>query len=116
MKDKTVLISGGTSGLGLATAKAFIAKGATVIIASRTRSKFETNLGKTNEKLIFIETDFKDMTSVQALYDTILKTHPNTLNKKKFKYKADSGSVFKSLFIYAGFRITCSLGQSSGRI
>lgn len=77
MKDKTVLITGGTSGLGLATAKAFISKGATVIIASRTRSKFEANLGKTNEKLIFIKTDFNNMASVKALYDTILKNHPN---------------------------------------
>lgn len=77
MQTKTVLITGGTSGLGLATAKAFIAKGATVIIASRTHSKFEKNLGEATEKLIFIATDFNDMSSVNALYKTISNQYPN---------------------------------------
>lgn len=73
---KTVLITGGSSGLGLATAKEFIDKGATVIVASRSRDKFEENLGKPTDDLIFIETDFNDMDSIKNLYQNIKDDFP----------------------------------------
>ncbi|WP_299335872.1 SDR family NAD(P)-dependent oxidoreductase [uncultured Psychroserpens sp.] len=76
MKDKIVLITGGTSGLGLATSKAFIDKGATVIIASRTRSKFENNFDQNNENIVFVETDFSSMSSVESLYNIISEKYP----------------------------------------
>jgi NAD(P)-dependent dehydrogenase (short-subunit alcohol dehydrogenase family) len=42
LKDKKVLITGGSKGIGLACAKAFIAEGARVALVSRS----EDNLGK----------------------------------------------------------------------
>ncbi len=39
MKSNTILITGGTSGIGLALAKRFLAHGNTVIVCGRTQSK-----------------------------------------------------------------------------
>lgn len=69
--EKFILISGGTSGIGLAIAKLFLSKGATVIIASRSREKFEANLDRSSDKIRFIETDFNEMDSVRNLYSII---------------------------------------------
>lgn len=71
--EKNILISGGTSGIGLAITKLFLSKGASVIIASRSREKFEANLDRNSNKIRFIETDFNDMDSVRNLYSIIDK-------------------------------------------
>lgn len=68
---KVVFISGGTSGIGLATTKLFLSKGAKVIVASRSRRKFETSLDSSNPNLKFIETDFNNMESIKHLYSLI---------------------------------------------
>jgi len=75
LKDKIAIISGGTSGLGLATTKAFIAEGAKVIVAARSYEKFIQNLGEPSSQLKFIATDFSDMESVKDFYQKIIKTY-----------------------------------------
>ena len=47
LKDKKVLITGGSKGIGLACAKAFIAEGAKVALVSRS----EDNLKKARDNL-----------------------------------------------------------------
>ncbi len=69
--NKTVVISGGSSGIGLATTKQYLDKGARVIVAARNKNKFESNLDSSKENLRFIETDFNDMDSVKKFYSTI---------------------------------------------
>ena len=70
-QDKVVVISGGTSGLGLTTAKLFLEAGAIAIVAARSRKRFIANLGQPTSHLMFIETDFNDMKSVKSLYEVI---------------------------------------------
>jgi NAD(P)-dependent dehydrogenase (short-subunit alcohol dehydrogenase family) len=93
MKNKIVLISGGSSGLGLASTKAFLEREATVIVAARSREKFELNLDANHPGLHFIATDFSKMASVKQLYEqlsTKFKTIDIALNNV-------GGSVMKPL-------------------
>ncbi|MEM9001818.1 MAG: SDR family oxidoreductase [Bacteroidota bacterium] len=90
-QNKVVVISGGTSGLGLATAKLFLEAGAIVIVAARSKERFIANLGEPSAHLTFIETDFNSMKSVKSLYEVIAdnyKTIDIGINNVGFMTKA----------------------------
>jgi NAD(P)-dependent dehydrogenase (short-subunit alcohol dehydrogenase family) len=63
--NKVILITGGTSGIGLATAEAFVQAGARVIITGRNRG----NLDKAGERLgvLGLVSDAGDIEDVRAL-------------------------------------------------
>ncbi|MBN1778926.1 MAG: SDR family oxidoreductase [Candidatus Buchananbacteria bacterium] len=71
LKDKVVIITGGSKGLGLSLAKKFIRAGSKVIIASRD----EAELKKVAEQIGAISqfVDVTDESSVQALADFVVK-------------------------------------------
>lgn len=71
LQNKVVVISGGTSGLGLATAKLFLKEGARVIVAARSKERFLQNFGKPTSHLLFVSTDFNAMKSIENLYKEI---------------------------------------------
>ena len=62
LKDKKVLVTGGSKGIGLACAKAFIAEGAKVALVSRS----EENLRKAKESLTTVYTIPADLTDAAA--------------------------------------------------
>jgi len=68
LKNQKVLIVGGSSGIGLATAKAALEEGASVVIASRSMEK----LGKANhslgQKAMIIQADLADRNSLKTLF------------------------------------------------
>lgn len=72
INGKTAVITGGTSGIGLATAKAFLDKGAKVVIAGRSEKRgaeaLET-LKQYGDKVIYRQTDTSDEEDVKALVD-----------------------------------------------
>lgn len=71
LTDKYTLITGGTSGIGLATAQAFIAEGAHVAVTGRnpaTLAEAERILG---DKAWVIPTDAGDITAQRALAETL---------------------------------------------
>lgn len=77
MRGKVALVTGGSSGIGLATAAAFARQGARVVIASRTAQR-----GKASEKtlakdgdVVWREADTADGKSVGRLIDGIVKSH-----------------------------------------
>lgn len=72
LKDKVAIVTGGASGIGLATVKAFTAKGAKAVIAD-----FDGESGKTAEKelrdngadVLFVKTDVADEEQVKNLIE-----------------------------------------------
>ncbi|HEU4352240.1 MAG TPA: SDR family oxidoreductase [Burkholderiales bacterium] len=72
LKDKRVLITGGSKGIGLACAKAFIAEGARVALCSRAQE----NLDKAKTSLAqayVIAADLTDATAAAAMIDKVEK-------------------------------------------
>ena len=74
-KDKQVLITGGSTGIGLATAKAFIAEGAHVTITGQSAEnlkKAATEIGNTNLKTSV--SDIGNLVSIDALVESVAKS------------------------------------------
>ena len=76
LKDQTILITGGASGIGLGLADAFIKLGNKVIVAGRSQSKLDKAKSKGLETLTVDMTDTK---SIQTLAAEATKRFP-TLN------------------------------------
>lgn len=73
--EKTMLITGGNSGIGLEAARVLAAKGATVLLCARTASKGEAAAAEINAKgrgkAIFVQLDLADMNSIRAAAKTV---------------------------------------------
>lgn len=67
LKNKVALITGGTSGIGLATAKLFIAEGARVIVTGRDASVFGTVKAELGEQALVLKGDVRSIADMQAV-------------------------------------------------
>lgn len=65
--NKTALITGGTNGMGLATAREFIKQGATVIVTGRSENSVQKALGELGEKAFGIVSDAGKMDDLLQL-------------------------------------------------
>jgi uncharacterized oxidoreductase len=68
LKGKTILITGGTAGIGLEAAKQFLANGAKVIITGRDQSKLD-KAKKLYPKLVAIKSDVANAEDAQFLFN-----------------------------------------------
>lgn len=78
LTGKVTLITGGSSGIGKATAKAFLAEGSTVIISARSPEKGAqacAELKQIGPACEFIKADVRNQAAVQSLIDQIIETH-----------------------------------------
>jgi NAD(P)-dependent dehydrogenase (short-subunit alcohol dehydrogenase family) len=80
MTDKIVLITGGSSGIGLATAEALAAKGAEIILVARSETKLkeaaqqiESKTG--NKKIRYYVADFSSQKSIRSLAEKVKKDY-----------------------------------------
>src|SRR5438128_2508809 len=70
--NKVALITGGTSGIGRATAIAFAAEGAKVVITGRREKEGQEvvdEIAKTGGEAIFVKTDVAKAADVQAMVE-----------------------------------------------
>jgi len=74
LTDRAFVVTGGTDGLGLATAKALLAEGARVLVSGRSESKFadlRATLGKQADRIAYLQGDNADPTLPEKLRKAI---------------------------------------------
>ena len=71
LKNKRVVIIGGSSGIGLATAKMAAAEGAKVIIAGRTESKLKAAMAEIGNDVDTYTVDLTEEASIKALFEQV---------------------------------------------
>jgi NAD(P)-dependent dehydrogenase (short-subunit alcohol dehydrogenase family) len=74
LKNKVAVVTGGNSGIGLATAKLFAAEGAKVTITGRNAHTIETAVAEIGNDAIGLVSDVADITSFEHLYQKVNKT------------------------------------------
>ncbi len=67
LKNKTALITGGTSGIGLATARLFIAEGARVAVTGRDESAFERVRAELGERALVLKGDVRSINDMRTI-------------------------------------------------
>jgi NAD(P)-dependent dehydrogenase (short-subunit alcohol dehydrogenase family) len=71
LEGKVALITGGTTGIGLATAKRFVAEGAKVIITGRRKQVLDAAVQEIGSGTIGIQADAGNLTDLDRLYAEI---------------------------------------------
>ncbi|TDY19968.1 NAD(P)-dependent dehydrogenase (short-subunit alcohol dehydrogenase family) [Paraburkholderia sp. BL6665CI2N2] len=94
-QDKKVVIIGGTSGMGLATAKMLLDGGARVLVTGRSQEGLESAQQELGDGAIVVSSDARSLTDIDALAAQV-KTEFDTIDL---------------LFVNAGFSIPTPLGS-----
>ena len=75
LENKVTVITGGNSGIGLATAKLFHKEGAKVVITGRRQDVVEAAAKEIGDRAVGITNDTSNMTDIDNLYNEIEKLH-----------------------------------------
>ena len=92
-QDKKVVIIGGTSGMGLATAKMLLDGGARVLVTGRSKAGLESAQKELGKDALVVSSDARSLTDIDALASRV---------KAEF-------DTFDLLFVNAGFSIPTPL-------
>jgi NAD(P)-dependent dehydrogenase (short-subunit alcohol dehydrogenase family) len=71
LEDKIALVTGGSSGLGLATAKRFATEGAKVFITGRRQNELDAAAAEIGNGAIAVQGDISKLADLDRLYDQI---------------------------------------------
>ena len=71
LDGKIALVTGGTSGIGLATARDFVAEGAYVFITGRRRPELDSAAQQIGRNVRAVQADASRLSDLDALYDVI---------------------------------------------
>ena len=74
-ENKVVVITGGTEGIGLTTAKAFAAEGAHVYITGRRRDRLDQAVEEVGNGAVGVQGDVSDLADLDRLYAQIKVDH-----------------------------------------
>jgi NAD(P)-dependent dehydrogenase (short-subunit alcohol dehydrogenase family) len=71
LEGKIAVITGGTSGIGLATAKRFVSEGAYVFITGRRQNELDAALSEIGKNVTSIQGDVSNLADLDKLYNTV---------------------------------------------
>jgi len=74
-QDKVVVVTGGTSGIGLATAKAFAAEGASVFVTGRRQDALDAAVKAIGGRVTGVRGDMAQLADIDRLYDAVQQQH-----------------------------------------
>jgi NAD(P)-dependent dehydrogenase (short-subunit alcohol dehydrogenase family) len=69
---KTVIVTGGTGGLGSAVATRFLSEGASVVVSYRQERELRIFAGATGERFLSVQADVTTQTDVEKLFDSAI--------------------------------------------
>jgi NAD(P)-dependent dehydrogenase (short-subunit alcohol dehydrogenase family) len=73
LAGKVAVITGGNSGMGLATAKRFVAEGAYVFITGRRQKELDAAVKEIGSNVTGVQGDVADLADLDRLYETVRK-------------------------------------------
>src|SRR5215471_3561120 len=74
LNGKIAVVTGGNSGIGLATAKRFVAEGAYVFITGRRQAELDAAVKEIDENVTAVQGDVAILSDLDRLYDIVKKT------------------------------------------
>jgi NAD(P)-dependent dehydrogenase (short-subunit alcohol dehydrogenase family) len=74
-QDKVVVVTGGTSGIGLAAAKAFADEGAWVFITGRRQDALDAAVRQVGGRITGVRGDMANLGDIDRLYDAVQREH-----------------------------------------
>lgn len=97
VEGKVALVTGGNSGIGLATAQLFLQEGARVVVSGRERKTLDIAQQKLGPDSLVVQTDVSKLTQLDSLYQAIHERYGR----------------LDIIFANAGVATPCSLEQMS---
>ena len=74
LEGKVAVVTGGNSGIGLATAKRFVAEGAYVFITGRRQAQLDAAVKEIGHDVTGVQGDVAKLGDLDRLYDTVKAT------------------------------------------
>jgi NAD(P)-dependent dehydrogenase (short-subunit alcohol dehydrogenase family) len=100
LKDKVALITGGNSGIGLATVKRFAGEGARVVITGRDQRTLDRAAAELGERVLAVRMDVSDLNGMEQVIERTVTTF----------------GKLDIIFANAGMSVPTPLGKSSPEI
>src|SRR3989441_3010097 len=75
LEGKVAVITGGSSGIGLATARRFVAEGAYVYITGRRQSGLDAAVRQIGKNVTAVQGDVSNLADLDRLYTTVKHQH-----------------------------------------